>query len=257
MEWKFHKYQATGNDFVIFDGREPIPETSSSILSKLCDRRFGIGADGVVIVSDDEKLDFRVDYYNPDGSVSLCGNGTRAAIRFANTHGFTDKTSVKFMAYDGEHEAEILPDGNIRLKMANVQSVRFLEDGIFVDTGSPHLISFVDDVEAVNVFNLGRKLRYETPVEFGTNVNFVQRLNNSELKIRTYERGVECETLSCGTGVTASALAAALEGVESPVEINARGGKLKVEFCRELNDSFSEIFLIGPAEKVYSGFIEF
>lgn len=257
MEWKFHKYQATGNDFVIFDGREAKPETSPKVLSMLCDRRFGIGADGVVIVSEDKNLDFHVDYYNPDGSQSLCGNGTRAAIRFAIEQGFTTKSQMSFMAYDGEHEAEVLPNGDVRLKMADVHSVRLLDDGTFVDTGSPHLISFVENVDKVDVFNLGRKLRYEAPVEQGTNVNFVQRVDKSKLKIRTYERGVECETLSCGTGVTAAALAAALETAESPVEIEVRGGRLKVEFERVNEHSFTNIFLIGPAEKVYSGFIEF
>ena len=252
---KFYKYQATGNDFVVFDGRGSNIPNHVEFLSKICDRRFGIGADGVIIIQNSDTYDFKVDYYNPDGTCSLCGNGTRSAIRFAEKLGLV-KSHTFFEAFDGPHEAEILPNNTIKLKMTDVQNVIHFEEGIFIDTGSPHLVQFVDDVETVDVYQIGRKLRYETPVEKGTNVNFVQIVDKSNLKIRTYERGVEQETLSCGTGVTASALAASLKGLETHIALQARGGELKVEFDSNGSDKFTNIYLIGPAEEVFEGVIE-
>ena len=253
MELIFFKYQATGNDFVIFDGRITQPDTSAEFLSLICHRRFGVGADGVIIVSEDPDSDFRVDYYNPDGSQSLCGNGTRAAVLFARHMGFVDKDKMEFSAYDGMHQAQILGDGNIRLKMSDVADFQISSKGVFVDTGSPHLVRFVESVSEVNIMTEGSKWRHDEAFENGTNVNFVEKLDLNKLKVRTFERGVECETLSCGTGVTATALAAALQGISSPVNIEAEGGNLKVEFMKNGNSSFSEIYLIGPAAKVFEG----
>lgn len=255
MKLKFHKYQATGNDFIVFDGRNQDVPTNGSFTSRICDRRFGIGADGVIIIKDHAEYDFEVLYFNPDGSQSLCGNGTRAAVRFAEKNRLFSGNSTIFMAYDGLHEAHLLPEGRIKLKMNDVHSVRYLEDGMFIDTGSPHLVCFVDKVDKENVLENGRKLRYETPIDGGTNVNFVELIGKNELKIRTYERGVEQETLSCGTGVTASAIAAAIKEVKSPVKLNARGGTLEVHYEGNEKSGFNNIYLIGPAEEVFEGFL--
>ena len=189
-------------------------------------------------------------YHNPDGSQSLCGNGCRAAIRFAERlHLASSKTD--FAAYDGSHSAVIEGD-TIRLSMSDVQFGRQVGDGIFLDTGSPHYVLFVDSVENVDVIGEGRKWRYSDQFEAGANVNFVQIMSDSHVKVRTYERGVENETLSCGTGVTAVALACSLRGMSAPISIEAKGGNLKVGF-NVGNEKYEDVWLEGPAEHVFSG----
>jgi diaminopimelate epimerase len=201
-------------------------------------------------------LHFNLAYYNSDGSQSLCGNGSRAAVHFASTLGMVNGIS-SFNAYDGEHSAEILQKGIVRVKMNPVSEVKNFGDDVFINTGSPHYIRFVENVNEYPVFEEGKRIRYSD--EFkpgGTNVNFVALNDNNTIFVRTYERGVENETLSCGTGVTAAALAASLRGYQSPVSIKTLGGDLSVEFKRSQSGTFQEIFLAGPAKMVFEGDLE-
>lgn len=256
MKIHFYKYQATGNDFVVIDNREAGLSLTRQQIEALCDRKFGVGADGLMLIEKHPTLHFNLEYYNSDGSQSLCGNGSRAAVQFAARLGMVNG-QASFNAYDGEHVAELLPSGIIRLKMSPVGETRKMGDDYFLNTGSPHIVRFVDDVDAYPVFEEGRKIRYSDAFKpGGTNVNFVERLPNQALKVRTYERGVENETLSCGTGVTAAALAASFKGYPSPVSIQTRGGNLLVEFKSSHSGTFEEIFLIGPAKMVFEGSLE-
>lgn len=202
----FFKYQGTGNDFVMIDNRENVfPKDDLSLITKLCDRRFGIGADGVILIENTESSDFEMVYFNPDGSQSLCGNGSRCAVMFANQLGIIeDKT--KFMAIDGEHEAHI-KEGRVHLLMHDVNEVEQIGEDFLIDTGSPHYIKYVTDLDQKDMIAEGRAIRYSDRFKAaGVNVNLIEKQDDG-LKIRTYERGVEGETLSCGTGCTAAALA--------------------------------------------------
>ena len=254
----FYKYQATGNDFVVIDNRNGALKLSTEQVMRICNRRLGVGADGLMLVESHPSLNFNLTYYNSDGSQSLCGNGSRAAVHFASHLGMINGKST-FNAYDGPHSAELLPTGIIRLKMNPVKGVKKIDEDYVINTGSPHLIRFVSDVQNYPVFEEGRMLRYgETFKPGGTNVNFVSQLGDNTIFVRTYERGVEDETLSCGTGVTAAALAAAMEGYVSPVRIKTLGGDLSVEFKSGSGQevTFEEIFLIGPAKMVFEGDLE-
>ncbi len=255
----FHKYQATGNDFVLIDNRSGAYSFSKPEIEKICDRRFGIGADGLLLIEKHPTLDFNLIYYNSDGSESLCGNGSRAAVKMAASLGMvTGKTS--FNAFDGLHEAELLANDVVRLKMNDVKEVNFLGEDFFINTGSPHFIRFVKDLQNVNVVVEGRKIRYsERYKPKGTNANFVELKDGNTVYVRTYERGVENETLSCGTGVTAAALASSFKGYSSPVHIKVPGGELSVEFKTTpigQTVAFHDIFLIGPAKMVFEGYLE-
>jgi len=251
----FTKYQATGNDFVLIDNRSNTYSFRKEQIEKICDRRFGIGADGLMLIEKHSTLDFNLVYYNSDGSQSLCGNGSRAAVAMAATMGLL-KTKTTFNAYDGAHEAELLDSGIVRLKMNPVTSVTKRGEDFFIHTGSPHHLQFVSNVEKINVVESGRKIRYSEDYKpGGTNVNFIQLLNNNTIFVRTYERGVEDETFSCGTGVTAAALAASFHGYTSPVHIKVKGGELEVAFQNGQADTFQEIYLIGPAKMVFEGVI--
>ena len=255
----FHKYQATGNDFVLIDNRAGTHSFSKNQIEKICDRRFGVGADGLLLIEKHLTLDFNLVYYNSDGSQSLCGNGTRAAVKMASTLGMINgKTS--FNAYDGLHEAELLPNDIVRLKMNDVKEVKSLGEDFFLNTGSPHLIRFVTNLKDFKVVEEGRKIRYGDDYKpNGTNANFVELQRDNSIFVRTYERGVENETLSCGTGVTAAALAASFKGYASPVRIKVPGGELSVEFKSNLTGqtvAFHDIFLIGPAKMVFEGDLE-
>jgi len=251
----FYKYQATGNDFVIIDNRAGQYPLSIGQIMKLCDRKFGVGCDGVMIIEEDPEFDFKLSYYNGDGTQSLCGNGSRAAVKIASDLGMI-KGKTTFNAYDGPHEAVVLADDIIKLKMNDVKELKNIDNGISVNTGSPHFVKFVDTLQDYPVTPEGRAIRYSPSFHpIGTNANFVEELGDNTLFVRTYERGVEEETLSCGTGVTASALAASLKGYTSPVKINVLGGHLSIEF-KSSEGSFSDIYLIGPAKKVFEGEIE-
>ncbi|MTI32643.1 diaminopimelate epimerase [Xanthovirga aplysinae] len=249
----FYKYQGTGNDFVMIDNREHVfdPKDHQSV-QKLCDRKFGIGADGLILIQSHEVYDFEMIYFNADASQSMCGNGARCAVQFARFLGIiSDQTT--FLAIDGVHKAFAKED-LIHLKMGDVKEVNHYDEDMFIDTGSPHHIRFVDDLKTYDVYEKGKEVRYGQPYgQKGTNVNFVESLNDQEVFVRTYERGVENETLSCGTGVTAVSLAMSYKGYQSPVCIQTPGGDLQVSFQKKGDNVFEEIYLIGPAKQVFQG----
>lgn len=259
MKLKFSKYQGTGNDFIMLDNLSGfydllfVPQ-----IQFLCDRKFGIGADGLIKISKASEVEFEVDYYNSDGSKSFCGNGARCSVAFAQSLGI-NSNHVIFSAIDGLHEAQKKED-LVSLKMNNVHEIKEIVSDFELYTGSPHYIRFVDNTLNLNVFQEGRKIRYSPEYqENGINVNFVEELSEKELEVATYERGVEDETLSCGTGVTAAALAyAQKKGLygKQEIRIHTKGGKLKVAFERTGEDDYVNIFLIGPAIHVYDGEIE-
>lgn len=254
MAISFYKYQGTGNDFVMIDNRKhTFLAQDEALVKHLCDRRVGIGADGLILLQDHPDYDFEMVYYNADGRVgSMCGNGARCTVRFARHLGVIEDVAC-FLAADGEHQASIERD-LIQLKMNDVQGVEKIGDDYYLNTGSPHYIRFVDDVQSIDVFKEGRAIRYNDRfAAVGTNVNFVQKTGDNEIFVRTYERGVEDETLSCGTGVTAAALMAGLEGMESPVKVSVVGGNLEVAFQQSGDDGFRYIYLIGPAKQVFTG----
>ena len=259
----FFKYQGTGNDFVMIDDRArpgratPFPADNQALIAQICHRRFGIGADGLILLQNDDEYDFRMVYFNADGAEgSMCGNGGRCIVRFAHDLGlFTDKT--RFRAIDGEHLAEVQGD-EIFLKMTDVSGIEDRSGMTFLHTGSPHVVRFVTDLDDTNVVNVvadGRKVRYDDRFSpGGTNVNYVQVMDDHSLYVRTYERGVEDETYSCGTGVTAVALVAYQQaGIPSPARIKTLGGNLRVSFNSLPNGAFDNIYLIGPAQRVFAG----
>lgn len=253
----FNKYQGTGNDFIIVDNRKNIfvPD-DHNLISKLCNRRYGIGADGLILINKDPELDYKMVYFNSDGhESSMCGNGGRCAADFAIRARIADQNH-KFRAVDGIHEA-IAEKGIIKLKMNDVNESRLIENNIFINTGSPHYVIFRDNIESLKVYDEGKKIRWsDTFSPEGTNVNFVEPEKDG-IFVRTYERGVEDETLSCGTGVTASAIASFMTGHfdSGHVNVRTRGGNLRVEF--EINGKLiSDIWLSGPATFVFDGKIE-
>lgn len=257
MLLSFYKYQGAGNDFIVIDGRISPPDLSRAQIAALCDRRKGIGADGLMVLLLHPDFDFEMLYYNADGHPgSLCGNGGRCLTRFASDLGM-GKQHYRFLAADGPHEARLAANGWIHLQMLPVHAIESRGADLFLNTGSPHLIRLVDNIDAYPVVSEGRSIRYSDAfAPGGTNVNFVQRTDKG-LIVRTYERGVEDETLSCGTGVTAAALACAGEGSEKQhTTIFTRGGELAVDFTRTGEHSFDDIWLCGPAEQVFTGTIE-
>jgi len=258
MKLKFYKYQGTGNDFVMIDNRdEEVSKNDTKLINHLCDRKFGIGADGLILLenSEDPEDDFKMVYFNADGNQSsMCGNGGRCLVAFAKFLGIIEN-SARFTAIDGVHEASI-QEGIISLKMQNVESISENEDFIFLDTGSPHHVLFTENVSKVDVRKEGSEIRYSERYKDnnGTNVNFVESIAEDTFSVRTYERGVEDETLSCGTGVTAVALAAFKSSKTSSnkVKIITPGGKLSISF-RQTEKGFSDVWLSGPAEFVFKG----
>lgn len=250
----FFKYQGTGNDFIMIDNRSALFDASNlKLIQELCDRRFGIGADGLILLERDLDADFYVNYFNADGSKSFCGNGARCAVRFASDLGIiNDKTS--FNAIDGRHEA-LVYENTISLKMGDVDSIEHISNDTFVlDTGSPHYIKFTEDLNGLNIVNFGKSIRYSPEFEKeGINVNVAQE-NEGEIDMLTYERGVEDETFSCGTGATAVALAfqRLKKAPISEVFLNVKGGRLKVRF-ETSSSGYHNIWLEGPAQKVYEG----
>lgn len=263
MKLHFYKYQATGNDFVLVDNRSGQYSFSTEQIKKICDRKFGVGADGIMLIEKDSVLDFNLVYYNSDGSQSLCGNGSRAAVNFASFLNMVNG-HASFNAYDGRHDAELLSSGIIRLKMNDTNTVSQHGNDFIINTGSPHFIRFTEHVNEFPVVEEGKKIRYsDTFKEKGINVNFVEMFPDNTLFVRTYERGVEDETLSCGTGVTAAALAASFKGYKSPISIKTRGGNLSIEFKSGQTGpptgqagTFQDIFLVGPAKMVFEGNLE-
>ena len=254
MKRIFYKYQGTGNDFVIFDNMDgSLPKLSKATVAQLCDRRFGIGADGLMLLEKVEDFDFKMVYYNADGNEStMCGNGGRCLVKFAYDQGVVSDKAY-FLAVDGPHLAHIKND-QVHLGMIDVYDVEKNGEAVFMNTGSPHYVEVSTDVENLDVFSKGKEIRYsERFAPGGTNVNFMQMLPDNALQVRTYERGVEDETYSCGTGVTACAIAAFFEGYKSPVFIKTKGGDLQVSFDPKADSIFENVFLIGPAVKVFQG----
>lgn len=260
----FEKYQGTGNDFVIIDNRQGLFKPDRNTVEYLCDRKFGIGADGLMLLENEPGYDFKMVYFNADGNESsMCGNGGRCLTAYAFSKGvFKDK--CRFLAIDGDHDAILLEDkGNhdymVSLKMIDVNAVNTFENDLVIDTGSPHYLRFLTDVDKLDVYTEGYKVRNSEPfVKEGINVNFLE-MKDGLLHVRTYERGVEDETLSCGTGVTAAALAAAEKGMlngDNICKIQTKGGKLQVRFHKNGEGSFDDIWLEGPATFVFEGEIE-
>ena len=257
MKIPFHKYHGTGNDFIIINGikyPEAIGLTSDQI-EKLCDRHFGIGADGLMILTESDQADFKMIYYNSDGKTSsMCGNGGRCIAKFSFLHNISD-AQVLFEAFDGNHQATVLDNGNVNLEMINVAGFKKLSgDSYEIQTGSPHYVQFTSQIEDKEIVEFGKHIRYsDTYKAEGINVNTAS-LNMETLEVRTYERGVEDETLSCGTGVTAAALCATdyYQLDKQSIQIQAKGGKLEVAFRKD-GESFTDIRLIGPAEFVFEG----
>lgn len=252
----FYKYQGTGNDFIIIDDRDMSFHPDKATVMRLCDRRFGIGADGLILFRDDDEADFRMVYYNADGmQSSMCGNGGRCIARFARKVEAAG-LSGRFIAIDGMHDYEITGQGTVRLKMIPVCSIEKQEEAMIMDTGSPHFVLPSEDIAEIDIVAEARAIRYsERFRQEGINVNFTEE-RDGQYFMRTYERGVEDETLSCGTGTVAVALAIAerRQLSEGPVEIQTPGGKLSVHFKR-IDAGFSDIWLEGPAEEVYRGSI--
>lgn len=251
----FVKYQATGNDFILIDNRDDKIKLELPQIMRLANRSWGIGSDGLILIEPDKDADFKMNFYNPDGSQSLCGNGSRCAVKYAHELRIINNETT-FSAFDGLHSAQIHNNGDVRLKMQNVKTVRHMGDGMFVDTGSPHVVNFVINLDNFKVKREGRKIRFSGLFhQSGVNVNFVEVLDQNNIYVRTYERGVEEETLSCGTGVTAAAIASQMKDVVPPVQIRTKGGNLIVEY-QPNDEGFEEVYLTGPAEKVFEGKIE-
>ncbi len=259
MKIDFFKYQGTGNDFVILENRtEKYNELTPKQVKHICNRRFGVGADGLMLLNKHNDQDFEMKYYNADGNPgSMCGNGGRCMVQFAKDQGMY-KVTYRFMAVDGMHEADIDRHGIIRLKMQDVNKVEHHSGYAILNTGSPHFVKFANNVEDIDVVETGREIRYSKQFEKeGINVNFVETTHEDGIYVRTYERGVEDETMSCGTGVTASALMNAHNARGfNRVEVKTPGGNLSVEYNKIDEEHFENIWLCGPAELVYKGEIE-
>ena len=259
MKLEFYKYHGTGNDFIIIDDYyQEAPELTTKQIKHLCHRRFGIGADGLMLIGKKPGYDFEMTYYNADGNLSsMCGNGGRCIVKLAHHIGI-HKSSYHFIAVDGEHEAEIDVDGTVSLKMKDVTEVHYKNGYAVLNTGSPHFVKFAGDVKNIDVVDSGRTIRYsDTFSKEGINVNFVEALNEDSIYVRTYERGVEDETMSCGTGVTAAALISAHnDNGFNTVDVKVPGGRLSVEFDKIDDQRFENIWLCGPAEFVFKGTIE-
>ncbi len=253
MPLPFFKYQGTGNDFIMIDNRyDMFFKNDTKLIKQLCNRKFGIGADGLILLENHHELDFTMIYYNADGTSSMCGNGGRCVVAFANRLGII-KDKAHFETIDGPHKAHI-KNGLVHLKMNDVDTIIEKDDFIFINTGSPHHIEFRDDLNAIDVKAEGSLVRYSSLYgESGSNVNFVAPHDNT-FDVRTYERGVEEETLSCGTGVTAVALAMHHLGKteQNTIQINAVGGKLNVSF-KKTDRGYTDIYLIGAADFVFKG----
>lgn len=257
MTINFFKYQGTGNDFVIIDNRHGrFSKNNTKLVNFLCDRKFGIGADGLMLLENPEVEgdDFKMVYYNADGNQSsMCGNGGRCLVAFARHLGIIDK-EANFMAIDGPHKARI-ENEEVSLQMQEVRDIKRAGNALFLDTGSPHHVIFTKNVDELDVKREGAAIRYSPEYkEGGTNVNFVEQISETEYKVRTYERGVEDETLSCGTGVTAVAIAAnaSRRAPGESISLKTPGGELSVSFKKN-GSGYNEVWLTGPATLVFKG----
>ena len=250
----FYKYQGTGNDFVMVDNRERvISKENTTLINSLCDRRFGVGADGLILLENSDTTDFKMVYFNADGNEStMCGNGGRCIVAFANfLNIISDNTT--FEAIDGLHAATI-SDDIVSLQMQDVTSVKDKENGVFLDTGSPHHVQFEEHISSFDIKTIGRSIRNEVYGVEGSNVNFVKKIDDKTFRLRTYERGVEDETLACGTGATAVAIAMNYlnKTNASNIKLNVEGGILQVSFEVD-NGNYRNVFLTGKAVQVFKG----
>lgn len=257
MKIPFYKYQGAGNDFIVIDNRDQKFNLSISQIQNLCDRKFGIGSDGLILIEKHQNLDFNMVFFNPDGSQSFCGNGSRCAVSFAKSLKLFDQ-ETKFLSTDGKHSASLMEGDWVSLKMHDVPSYEQIGQDLFINTGSPHYIISSEGVNNIEIVSEAHKIRYNSRFkDEGVNVNFIE-LKNEILHIRTYERGVENETLSCGTGVTAAALAQHIINGKHEGSFNQKvksmGGDLEVSFKLDSN-GFSDIYLKGPATFVFNGSI--
>ncbi len=251
----FYKYQATGNDFILVDNRKNIFPKSEKNIRLMCDRKYGIGSDGLILIENANEADFEMVFYNPDASMSFCGNGSRAAVKFASHLGIGNET-LNFMAIDGKHNAKI-NEKWVEIKMKDVLQYEKEDNYYFINTGSPHYIEYKNEIDLIDIIEKGRAIRYSDKYQpAGTNVNFVEIIDKNTIYVRTYERGVENETLSCGTGVTACALSFALQtNIENKCTVKTKGGLLEVEF-KKTEVGFSDIWLSGAADFVFMGEIK-
>ncbi len=259
MRLKFYKYHGAGNDFIVIDNRMSSFKVQSGTINRMCNRRFGIGADGLMLLENTENSDFYMRYFNSDGKEStMCGNGGRCMVAFANALGII-KGKTQFMASDGLHKANIIDSRTVTLQMKDIKTFETYGEDFYLDTGSPHYVRFVDDISSAPVYNDGKQVRHDKRfAPGGTNVNFVQVDKDLNLSVRSYERGVENETLACGTGIVASAIATYLNNKTDKTSflINAVGGKLKVHFDPFDENKFRNVWLTGPVEFVFAGEIE-
>ncbi len=259
MTINFYKYQGTGNDFIIIDNRKAIfPKENIELIQKLCDRKFGIGADGFMLLENSVNYDFKMVYFNADGNEgSMCGNGGRCIVAFADKLGvISSKTTFEAI---GKLYLASIENGLVSLTMNDVETIESHKNYIFLDTGSPHHVTFEKEVSKIDVFQKGKEIRNGSPYfDAGTNVNFVEQINENTFKVRTYERGVENETLSCGTGVTAVAIAShkSKKTSSNTIHLQTLGGNLDVNFETEDN-SYKNIVLKGPAIFVFKGEVKF
>lgn len=255
MRLQFNKYQGTGNDFIIVDNRLGLINLTDEQVKFLCDRKFGVGSDGLILLEKSAKLDFHMNFYNPDASRSFCGNGSRCVVRFAADLGLFG-TAGSFSAIDGDHEFSI-DQNKIAIHMRDVHGIARNHEDFVVNTGSPHYLRFVNEVDSIDIIPESRAIRYSDQYrEQGINVNFIEP-KDSGIHMRTYERGVEDETLSCGTGVTAAALSFAyLNPDRNSIQVSTRGGILHVHYTQLTKDSFTNIWLSGPAQFVFKGEID-
>ena len=255
MRVHFVKYSGTGNDFILIDDRDrTFPEKEESLIQAMCDRHFGIGSDGLMLLRNHADCDFEMLFFNPDASRSLCGNGSRCAVHFAQKLGLANDKGV-FTTTDGLHDYRFVDADQVQISMKAVGFVQEINGLDFMNTGSPHLIINKENLDSIDILKEGRKWRYDESFakSGGTNVNFVEEVDSDTLRVRTYERGVEAETLSCGTGVTAVALAKKKnEKGKHHVTVNTEGGALSVTFFRN-ESGFSDITLTGPVLEIFEG----
>lgn len=261
MNIRFNKFHGTGNDFVMTDNRAKLLKLSKETIALLCNRHFGIGADGLILIGTSDDCDFEMKYFNSDGNEgSMCGNGGRCAIAFASLLGIIQAETI-FKTFDGLHKGEITGvennTWNVKLQLNDLELPTSNAHGYLLNTGSPHLVIFSEDNSKLDVYAEGRKIRYSSNYkDEGINVNFVTVFENY-ISVRTYERGVEQETLSCGTGVTASAIVSAIRfpQFQNKVNIQTKGGLLSVSFVKEENKIIN-VWLEGSASFVFEGEIK-
>ncbi|WP_066757660.1 diaminopimelate epimerase [Crocinitomix algicola] len=257
---EFYKYQGTGNDFILIDNwNGSFVADKQQFVQKWCERRFGIGSDGLIFIEKSDKADFKMDFYNPDGSQSFCGNGSRCAVAFSHHLGHIKNKKTVFEAIDGIHEGE-LTESTVKIAMHQYDGIEFIGNDYFIQTGSPHYIHYKDKNQAIDIYEYGQTIRYSNRFkELGTNVNLVEILDKNHIAVETYERGVEAETFACGTGATACGLSYAYKNKlnAGKIRVDVKGGQLDIHFTAKSSPGeFENIWLEGPAKYVFKGVID-